>query len=106
VRIIDVESFVVGNPWKAWYFALVHTDEGITGIGEGEGYLWADALRAFAEQNKELLFLGQDPFRIEAGRPPLPVARLATRKTTRRCPRSPPPEQPTILPTSYTRPGT
>jgi galactonate dehydratase len=65
VRIVDVESFVVGNPWKAWYFTLVHTDEGVTGIGEGEGYLWADALQAFAEQNKELLFLGQDPFRIE-----------------------------------------
>jgi len=65
VKIVGVESFVVGNPWKAWYVALVHTDEGITGIGEAEGWLWAEAVRAFVDQNKELLFLGRDPFRIE-----------------------------------------
>ncbi|MER3410532.1 MAG: dehydratase, partial [Thermoleophilia bacterium] len=65
MKIVDVESFVIGNPWKAWYVALVHTDEGITGIGEAEGWLWAEAVRAFVEQNKELLFLGRDPFRIE-----------------------------------------
>jgi galactonate dehydratase len=65
MKIVDVESHVVGNPWKAWYIALVHTDEAVTGIGEGEGWLWADALRAFAEQNKELLFIGRDPFRLE-----------------------------------------
>ncbi len=65
MKIVDVESFVVGNPWKAWYVALVHTDDGVTGIGEAEGWLWANAVKAFVEQNKELLFLGRDPFRIE-----------------------------------------
>lgn len=65
MEIVDVESFVVGNPWKAWYVARVHTDEGITGIGEAEGWLWAEAVRAFVDQNKQLLFLGRDPFRIE-----------------------------------------
>src|SRR5262245_11350443 len=54
MRIVDVESFVIGNPWKAWYIALVHTDEGITGIGEAEGWLWASAVQAFVEQNKQL----------------------------------------------------
>lgn len=65
VEIVEVESHIVGNPWKAWYVALVRTDEGITGIGEAEGWLWAEAVRAFVEQNKELLFIGRDPFRIE-----------------------------------------
>jgi galactonate dehydratase len=65
VKITDVESFIIGNPWKAWYVALVHTDEGITGIGEAEGHLWAEAVTAFVEQNKELLFIGRDPHRIE-----------------------------------------
>ena len=65
MKITDVESFIIGNPWKAWYVALVHTDEGITGIGEAEGHLWAEAVRSFVEQNKELLFVGRDPFRIE-----------------------------------------
>jgi galactonate dehydratase len=65
MEIVDVESHIVGNPWKAWYVALVRTDEGITGVGEAEGWLWAEAVRSFVEQNKELLFLGRDPFRIE-----------------------------------------
>jgi galactonate dehydratase len=65
MEIVDVESHIVGNPWKAWYVALVRTDEGITGVGEAEGWLWAEAVRSFVEQNKELLFIGRDPFRIE-----------------------------------------
>jgi galactonate dehydratase len=35
MRITDVETVVVGNPWKNWVFALVHTDAGISGLGEG-----------------------------------------------------------------------
>jgi len=65
MKIVDVEPIVVGNPWKAWFMVLVHTDEGITGIGEGEGWLWADASVAFTEQNKRLLFVDRDPMRPE-----------------------------------------
>jgi galactonate dehydratase len=65
MRITNVEPLVLGNPWKAWFFVLVHTDEGIVGIGEGEGWTFAQASVAFVEQNKESLFVGRDPFRIE-----------------------------------------
>ena len=35
MRIVNVETFLVGNPWKNWLFVRVETDEGIYGIGEG-----------------------------------------------------------------------
>ena len=35
MRISEIETFLVGNPWKNWLFVKVTTDEGIHGIGEG-----------------------------------------------------------------------
>jgi galactonate dehydratase len=39
MRITDLRTFVVGNPWKNWIFCKVYTDEGITGLGEATGGL-------------------------------------------------------------------
>jgi galactonate dehydratase len=39
MRITDLRTFVVGNPWKNWIFCKVYTDEGITGRGEATGGL-------------------------------------------------------------------
>ena len=39
MKITDVKTFVVGNPWKNWIFIKVYTDEGITGVGEATGGL-------------------------------------------------------------------
>ena len=35
MRIARIETITVGAGWKHWLFARVHTDEGLTGIGEG-----------------------------------------------------------------------
>ena len=35
MKIVNIESYLVGNPWKNWLFVQVHTDEGIVGTGEG-----------------------------------------------------------------------
>jgi galactonate dehydratase len=35
MRITDIETYLVGNPWKNWLFVRLKTDEGIYGIGEG-----------------------------------------------------------------------
>ena len=35
MRITDVTTYLVGNPWKNWLFVRVDTDEGIHGVGEG-----------------------------------------------------------------------
>lgn len=34
MKITDLCTFVVGNPWKNWVFVKLYTDEGITGLGE------------------------------------------------------------------------
>ena len=34
MKITDLRTFVVGNPWKNWLFVKVQTDEGLTGLGE------------------------------------------------------------------------
>ena len=39
MKITDVKTFVVGNPWKNWIFLKVYTDVEITGLGEATGGL-------------------------------------------------------------------
>jgi galactonate dehydratase len=39
LKITDLKTFVVGNPWKNWIFVKIYTDEGITGLGEATGGL-------------------------------------------------------------------
>ena len=35
MKIKDIKTYLVGNPWKNWLFVRVETDDGIHGIGEG-----------------------------------------------------------------------
>jgi galactonate dehydratase len=35
MEIVDIKTYLVGNPWKNWLFVQVHTDDGIVGTGEG-----------------------------------------------------------------------
>jgi galactonate dehydratase len=39
MRITDLKTFVVGNPWKNWVFVKLYTDEGLVGLGEATGGL-------------------------------------------------------------------
>ena len=34
MKITDVKTYIVGNPWRNWLFTRVETDEGVYGIGE------------------------------------------------------------------------
>ncbi|GAB7020871.1 mandelate racemase/muconate lactonizing enzyme family protein [Halostagnicola bangensis] len=61
MRVTDVETFVVDADWRNWFFVQVHTDEGITGVGEalsGEGL--TAALEETAKAHKHYL-IGEDP---------------------------------------------
>ena len=39
MKITDLKTFVVGNPWKNWIFLKLYTDEGLVGLGEAKGDL-------------------------------------------------------------------
>src|SRR5438094_10458287 len=70
MRIVDIETHLVGNPWKNWVFVRLITDEGIHGIGEGAlGHLFQTVETAIHEIKP--LILGLEVFQTE-----LLVARL------------------------------
>lgn len=64
MKVVSIETVVVGNPWKNWVFALVRTDEGLTGLGEGTVNGFANAVCGAIEDLTPLV-VGQDPTRIE-----------------------------------------
>jgi galactonate dehydratase len=64
MKIKNIETFIVGNPWRNWLFARVHTDEGVYGIGEGTLNCFAKTVEA-AIHELEHLVIGMDPFDVE-----------------------------------------
>ncbi|MCL6596997.1 MAG: mandelate racemase/muconate lactonizing enzyme family protein [Firmicutes bacterium] len=60
MRITDITTHVVGNPWKNWVFCVVHTDEGLTGLGEGTLNGFGRTVEAAIHELKPLV-LGRDP---------------------------------------------
>ena len=64
MKIKDIKTYLVGNPWKNWLFVQVETDEGIQGIGEGTlGHLSRTVETAIHELKGQIL--GLEVFRIE-----------------------------------------
>jgi galactonate dehydratase len=64
MRIVNVETFLVGNPWKNWLFVRVETDEGISGIGEGSLGQLSKTVEAAVHEMKSFV-LGLDVFQTE-----------------------------------------
>jgi galactonate dehydratase len=65
VRITEIETFIVGNPWKNWMFVRVRTDEpGLYGIGEGTLNAFAKTVEAAVHELAPFV-RGMDPFQTE-----------------------------------------
>jgi len=64
MKITDLSTFVVGNPWKNWVFVKLYTDEGLTGLGEATRGL---STKPAVGDVEELLphVIGQDPMQPE-----------------------------------------
>jgi len=60
MKIIDLQTYVVGNPWKNWVFVKVLTDEGLTGIGEATGGLSTKPGEAQVHELARFV-IGEDP---------------------------------------------
>jgi len=60
MKITELKTFVVGNPWKNWVFVKLDTDEGISGLGEATGGLSTKpALGDLEELTRHVI--GEDP---------------------------------------------
>lgn len=64
MKITDVTTYIVGNPWKNWVFTRVDTDEGIHGIGEATLNGFAKTVEAAIHELKRFV-IGEDPFDVE-----------------------------------------
>ena len=64
MRIVDLQTFVVGNPWKNWVFIKLYTDDGIDGLGEANGGLSLPVEGALKEIRN--LCIGENPLNIPA----------------------------------------
>ncbi|MGI6366991.1 MAG: mandelate racemase/muconate lactonizing enzyme family protein [Anaerolineae bacterium] len=64
MKITDLRTVVVGNPWKNWIFVVLETDEGLRGLGEATGGL-ATAPNVGDVAELRPLVLGEDPLQPE-----------------------------------------
>jgi galactonate dehydratase len=64
VRITDLDTFIVANPWKPWVFVRLETDAGVTGLAEATTHDKPRTVVAAIEEMSEF-FVGKDPFDTE-----------------------------------------
>lgn len=64
MKITDIETILVGNPWKNWVFVKVYTDEGLVGLGEATSGLNTKPSQAQVHE-LERLAIGEDPLQPE-----------------------------------------
>lgn len=66
MKVTKVDTFVVGTEWRNLTIVQVHTDEGLTGVGESRIVNHAGALVAYLQDAAPRHLVGRDPFDIEA----------------------------------------
>ncbi|MFO7698584.1 MAG: mandelate racemase/muconate lactonizing enzyme family protein, partial [Anaerolineae bacterium] len=64
MKITDLRTVVVGNPWKNWIFVILETDEGLRGLGEATGGLATKPNLGDVEELRQHV-LGEDPLHPE-----------------------------------------
>jgi galactonate dehydratase len=64
LKITQLETFVVGTPWKNWLFVKVLTDEGVSGIGEATSHFNTQPNKA-AVHDLSRFVIGEDPLQPE-----------------------------------------
>src|ERR687883_1997178 len=62
----SLTTHVAGTPWRNLTYVQVHTDEGLTGVGEVRMLNHTDALLGYLAEAERNHVLGADPFGIEA----------------------------------------
>ncbi|MGW2057803.1 mandelate racemase/muconate lactonizing enzyme family protein [Streptomyces sp. NPDC001840] len=65
MRITGISTHVVGTPWRNLTYVLVHTDEGLTGVGETRMLGRTDALIGYLREADANHLRGSDPFAVE-----------------------------------------
>jgi galactonate dehydratase len=64
LRITDVSTYVVANPWKPWVFVRLNTDQGVHGLAEATAHGKPETVATAVEEMSDF-FVGEDPFDTE-----------------------------------------
>lgn len=64
MKITEVRTYTVGNPWKNWVFVKVFTDEGVIGVGEATAGLNTKPSEAQVHELGRFV-IGEDPLAPE-----------------------------------------
>jgi galactonate dehydratase len=62
MKITNVRTLVMGTPWRNLTFAIVETDEGLTGLGEVRMINNTDAVLGYLAEAAPRHVIGRDPF--------------------------------------------
>lgn len=66
MKVTHIETFVVGTDWRNLTICRVHTDAGLTGLGESRIPNHAQALVGYLDVAAERHLVGRDPFDTES----------------------------------------
>jgi len=64
MRITDVETYLVGNPWKRWLFLKVNTSNGLYGVSEATLYQGSASVLTHLKETRSR-YIGKDPLQVE-----------------------------------------
>src|SRR5438132_2741353 len=64
MKIRDIDTIIIDSPGRLWTIVRVHTDAGLTGLGEAT-YSAKETIVAAAVENLKPYLIGEDPARIE-----------------------------------------
>jgi len=64
MKISDVTTYLVGNPWKNWLFVRVDTDDGVHGVGEGTVNGFSATVQAAIHELRDA-YIGLEPSQID-----------------------------------------
>jgi galactonate dehydratase len=65
VKVVSMETVVVGTPWRELTFVELVTDDGLRGVGEARMVNKTDTLLACIREIGERYVIGMDPFDVE-----------------------------------------
>jgi galactonate dehydratase len=65
MKIVHIDTTVVGTPWRELTFIELVTDDGLRGVGEARMVSKTDTLLACVGELGERYVLGMDPFNVE-----------------------------------------
>ena len=66
MRITELETHILGTPWRDLTFVLVRTDEGLSGVGECRMLGHTAALLGYLSEAAPRHVVGTDPFDVES----------------------------------------